>query len=105
MRQVCVLYPLETIKVKCQADGISAAAALRVMLAAGPMPGLRALYSGIGAAAVCSVIVGAVHCEQQRGGGGGGRDCNVAGRWCGPLAGVCVPGSAATRAAVAAARR
>jgi hypothetical protein len=71
--QVCVLYPLETIKVKCQADGLSAAAALRAMMARGAVPGLRALYSGIGAAAVCSIIVGAVHCEWGARTVGGGR--------------------------------
>jgi hypothetical protein len=81
--QVVVLYPLETIKVKCQAEGVGAATAVRAVLASGPRSALRALYSGIGAAAICSVIVGAVHyasfCMSKRaamaatnGGGGGG---------------------------------
>jgi len=60
-RQVCVLYPLETIKIVCQSESISAAAALNKMLSAGPMAGVRQLYNGIGAAALCSVIVGSVH--------------------------------------------
>ncbi|KAI8469632.1 MAG: mitochondrial carrier domain-containing protein [Monoraphidium minutum] len=83
--QVCVLYPLETIKVKCQSDQVSAVAALRAVCARGPVDAARALYSGIGAAAICSIIVGAVHyasfCMSKRaamaavadkGGGGGG---------------------------------
>lgn len=59
--QVCVLYPLETIKVKCQADGVSAAVAVQQMFGKGPFPAMRQLYSGMGAAAFCSIIVGAVH--------------------------------------------
>ncbi len=68
----------------CQAEGISAAAAVRRMLAGGPLAGARALYNGIGAAALCSIIVGSVHyasfCMSKRaavaaaeGGGKGGK--------------------------------
>lgn len=56
-----MLYPLETIKVVCQSEGIGAAAAVRAMFANGPITAARQLYSGIGAAAICSILVGAVH--------------------------------------------
>jgi hypothetical protein len=78
-----VLYPLETIKVTCQAEGLGVAAAVQKLLAGGPWQGVRQLYSGVGAAGVCSIIVGAVHyasfCMSKRaamaaadGGGSGG---------------------------------
>lgn len=87
--QVCVLYPLETLKVKCQAEGVAAAAALSAMLHAGPLGAARQLYAGVGAAALCSVVVGAVHyasfCVSKRAavaaaaaeGGGKGGDANA----------------------------
>lgn len=40
--QISVLYPLETIKVKCQADGLSTAAVLQQIMAQGkPLPILK----------------------------------------------------------------
>ncbi|KXZ43612.1 hypothetical protein GPECTOR_85g342 [Gonium pectorale] len=60
--QIVILYPLETIKVRCQADGISAAAVVRDLLRNGWGPHVLAqLYSGIGSATAFSVVVGAIH--------------------------------------------
>jgi hypothetical protein len=86
--QVGVLYPLETLKVRCQSDGMSvrnvlaamvaaagraenaaaAAAAVASSASASSAAGLQqsrrvlaALYSGFGSAAALSVVVGAVH--------------------------------------------
>eukprot|EP00878_Enallax_costatus_P032553 GHUV01035784.1.p1 GENE.GHUV01035784.1~~GHUV01035784.1.p1 ORF type:complete len:334 (+),score=111.85 GHUV01035784.1:363-1364(+) len=59
--QICVLYPLETIKVKCQSDGLSAAAVIQQLLAKGLPSAARALYAGFLSAALCSVLVGSVH--------------------------------------------
>jgi hypothetical protein len=100
--QVGVLYPLETLKVRCQSDGMSVRGVLSAMVAAAGRETtnkvaasaassaatlqqsqrvLAALYSGFGSAAALSVVVGAVHyasfCASKRlaladGGGGGG---------------------------------
>lgn len=62
--QISVLYPLETIKIKCQAECTSVAAVLRQMAATqrnNPLALLGALYSGYSSAALCSILVGAVH--------------------------------------------
>lgn len=59
--QICVLYPLETIKVKCQSDGLAAAAVLQQLFSNGGPAALKALYAGVMSAALCSVLVGSVH--------------------------------------------
>ncbi|GLC45973.1 hypothetical protein PLESTM_001808700 [Pleodorina starrii] len=60
--QIVLLYPLETIKVRCQADGISAAAVISSMTRNGWGPQfVQQLYSGLGSAAAFSVVVGAIH--------------------------------------------
>ncbi|EFJ49599.1 hypothetical protein VOLCADRAFT_89479 [Volvox carteri f. nagariensis] len=60
--QIVILYPLETIKVRCQADGISASAVLTNMTRDGWGPRfMQQLYSGIGSATAFSVVVGAIH--------------------------------------------
>ncbi|GIL80177.1 hypothetical protein Vretifemale_9357 [Volvox reticuliferus] len=60
--QIVILYPLETIKVRCQADGISTATVLANMTRNGWGPQfIQQLYSGIGSAAAFSVVVGAIH--------------------------------------------
>ncbi|GFH08152.1 uncharacterized protein HaLaN_03069, partial [Haematococcus lacustris] len=61
--QICMLYPVETLKVRCQVDSVSASHVLRHMLA---KHGLgwqlwRRLYSGFSSAALFSMAVGAVH--------------------------------------------
>ena len=76
--QVGVLYPLETLKVRCQSEGRPVRGVFAAMVAAageaGTGPGgaavgaglrsrrvLAALYSGFGSAAALSVVVGALH--------------------------------------------
>lgn len=57
--QICVLYPLETIKVRCQSECVSAGIIIRDLFS---RPGaLRVLYSGFGSAALCSMVVGSIH--------------------------------------------
>lgn len=64
--QVAVLYPLGTIKVRCQAGGLPAAAVLQQLFAPGAGPGavLRQLYAGVMGASVASVAVGEFCCLQ-----------------------------------------
>lgn len=59
--QICVLYPLETIKVKCQSDGLATAAVMQQLLSKGGPAAFKALYAGFVSAALCSVLVGSVH--------------------------------------------
>lgn len=59
--QVCILYPLETIKVQCQAGGAPAAQVLAALARSGPATAARTLYAGFLSAALCSVLVGSVH--------------------------------------------
>lgn len=60
--QVAVLYPLDTIKVRCQAAGCSALTVLRELLVGGVNYALmQKLYAGVVGAALCSIAVGAVH--------------------------------------------
>lgn len=61
--QTCLLYPMETIKVRCQAESMDAMQVVNRMLARyGTGCALvKQLYSGFGAAAAFSIAVGAVH--------------------------------------------
>lgn len=60
--QISILYPLETMKVKCQVECSSGMSVLRQLMQQGsPASVLRALYSGFSSAAICSIVVGAVH--------------------------------------------
>ncbi|WIA22871.1 hypothetical protein OEZ86_009816 [Tetradesmus obliquus] len=59
--QICVMYPLETIKVRCQSDGIAAATVLQQLLAKGAPSAARVLYAGFLSAALSSILVGSVH--------------------------------------------
>jgi hypothetical protein len=71
MAQVGVLYPLETLKVRCQSENQSVRRVFAAMVSAAGAQGgggaaraqrvLAALYSGFGSAAAFSVVVGAVH--------------------------------------------
>ena len=71
LSQILAMYPAEAIKVRCQRDGISAAKVLaQLAKQAAQHPGgtvavVGQLYSGIGAAAVFSIAIGAVHCEHH----------------------------------------
>ncbi|GFR49742.1 hypothetical protein Agub_g11899 [Astrephomene gubernaculifera] len=60
--QIILLYPLETIKVRCQSDGISAVAVVSALLRNGwNAQVVRELYAGLGSATALSVVVGAMH--------------------------------------------
>lgn len=48
-------------QVRCQSDGLSAAAVLQQLAVQGKRNALRQLYNGFGTAAVLSIFVGAVH--------------------------------------------
>lgn len=57
-----LLYPLDTLKVRCQANGQGAGPALRELLAHGlHEKTIRQLYAGLGSAAACSALIGAAH--------------------------------------------
>jgi hypothetical protein len=56
--QIILLYPLESIKVRCQADGISAREVIVALGKEGWGKSLPQLYSGLGSAAVLSIFVG-----------------------------------------------
>jgi hypothetical protein len=56
------LYPLDSLKVLCQARGAPAAAVLAELRRSGrPAAALRSLYAGCGSAALCSAAIGAVY--------------------------------------------
>lgn len=61
--QIAALYPLDTVKVVCQAGDCAPRAALAALIPAGtPAPAaLAALYRGCGGAAVAAAAVGAVY--------------------------------------------
>jgi hypothetical protein len=59
--QICVLYPLETIKIKCQADSIGVGLVMQRLAQQGMAGATSQLYSGFGAAALLSMLVGSVH--------------------------------------------
>jgi solute carrier family 25 S-adenosylmethionine transporter 26 len=55
------LYPLDTLKVQCQARGCSAGTALTRTLALGPTAALRTLYAGMGGAAAGAAAIGSLY--------------------------------------------
>lgn len=60
--QIAVLYPLDTIKVRCQAAGISATAVLKELSKHGiNMRMMKKLYAGVTGAAATSILVGSLH--------------------------------------------
>lgn len=62
LAQIAVLYPLDTVKVRCQATGTSARDVVRKLLAKGSfLTVTRQLYAGIFGAALCSLAVGSLH--------------------------------------------
>ncbi len=69
--QVAVLYPLDTVKVRCQAAGCSAAVVMQELLRGGlNIKVVQQLYAGVISASLCSVVVGSVYylsfCESKR---------------------------------------
>ncbi|KXZ54726.1 hypothetical protein GPECTOR_4g794 [Gonium pectorale] len=66
--QILVLYPLDTVKVRCQASGETAAVVVRRLLRKGVnLQLLQKLYAGALGAAACAVLVGAVHFASYEG--------------------------------------
>jgi solute carrier family 25 (mitochondrial S-adenosylmethionine transporter), member 26 len=69
--QVALLYPLDTIKVRCQASGMSTAAVVRQLLASGSGTAVRQLYAGVMGASVASIAIGSLYyatfCAAKRG--------------------------------------
>lgn len=69
--QVAVLYPLDTLKVRCQASGCGVAAILKDMLRNGiTISVMQQLYAGVVSASICSVAIGSLYyltfCAAQR---------------------------------------
>jgi solute carrier family 25 S-adenosylmethionine transporter 26 len=54
-------FPLDTLKVHCQARSMNLQQALAAVLRQGPVVAVRSLYAGVGTAAIGAAIVGAVH--------------------------------------------
>ncbi|KAG2434716.1 hypothetical protein HXX76_007606 [Chlamydomonas incerta] len=66
--QILVLYPLDTVKVRCQASGETAAVVIRRLLKRGfNVALLKKLYAGAVGAAACAIVVGAVHFASYEG--------------------------------------
>ncbi|KAG2442226.1 hypothetical protein HYH02_009710 [Chlamydomonas schloesseri] len=66
--QILVLYPLDTVKVRCQASGENAAVVIRRLLKRGfNVALLKKLYAGALGAAACAIVVGAVHFASYEG--------------------------------------
>ncbi|KIY98003.1 hypothetical protein MNEG_9958 [Monoraphidium neglectum] len=59
--QISLLYPLDTIKVRCQAQGVPARVVIAALSRLGPRAAAAQLFAGARQAAVASVLVGAVH--------------------------------------------
>lgn len=61
--QISVMYPMDTIKVQCQAQGTCVSGVLACLQARqlGPLQTLRAMYAGCGSSALCSTVIGAVY--------------------------------------------
>ncbi|WPT12529.1 Mitochondrial RNA-splicing protein MRS3 [Picochlorum sp. SENEW3] len=55
------LFPLDTLKVQCQAKSVSLSTALKHIVQQGPRTAVRLLYAGAGTAAFGGTIVGALH--------------------------------------------
>jgi len=55
------LYPLDTIKVKCQAANIGAGQAIRETLALGPSNAIKTLYAGMGSTALGAAAIGSLY--------------------------------------------
>jgi solute carrier family 25 S-adenosylmethionine transporter 26 len=60
--QILVLYPLDTVKIRCQCTGRTAGEVVTRLLRKGVnLQLLRKLYAGALGAAACAVVIGAVH--------------------------------------------
>jgi hypothetical protein len=61
--QLVVTYPIDTVKVLCQAQGTGVGSVVSCLRAQNLGPGrlLGTMYAGCGAAAACSVLIGAAY--------------------------------------------
>lgn len=60
--QVAVLYPLDTIKVRCQATGCSVGSVVKDLLGGGlNIRVFQQLYAGVVSASICSVAIGSLY--------------------------------------------
>mmetsp|Transcript_2226 Transcript_2226/g.5697 ORF Transcript_2226/g.5697 Transcript_2226/m.5697 type:complete len:592 (+) Transcript_2226:140-1915(+) len=62
--QVAILYPLDTIKVRCQAGGMMSSEVIKDLVAQSasrPASLVSSLYAGVWGATLCSILIGAVH--------------------------------------------
>lgn len=55
------LFPLDTLKVQCQAKSVKLSTALQHIVSKGPRSAVKLLYAGAGTAAIGGAIVGALH--------------------------------------------
>lgn len=60
------LFPLDTLKVHCQARSIGIRVAISQIFVKGPLAGVKSLYAGVGTAAIGAAVVGAVHLSVYR---------------------------------------
>ena len=63
MTQIFVLYPMDTLKIQCQAHSLGSRAAWASIVSkhAGPGQLIRSMYAGCGSQVVCSAAIGAVY--------------------------------------------
>ena len=63
MTQIFVLYPMDTLKIQCQAHSLGGRAAWALILSknAGPRQLMRSMYAGCGSQVVCSAAIGSVY--------------------------------------------
>ena len=63
MTQTFVLYPMDTLKIQCQAHSLGSRAAWAAIVSkhAGPGQLMRSMYAGCGSQVVCSAAIGAVY--------------------------------------------
>ena len=63
MTQTFVLYPMDTLKIQCQAHSLGSKAAWASIVSkhAGPGQLMRSMYAGCGSQVVCSAAIGAVY--------------------------------------------
>ena len=63
MAQILALYPMDTLKIQCQAHSLGSRAAWASIVSRhqGPAQLLRSMYAGCGSAIFCSAAIGAVY--------------------------------------------
>ncbi len=63
MGQILVFYPMDTLKIQCQAHSLGSRAAWASIVSRhnGPVQLLRSMYAGCGSQVCCSAAIGAVY--------------------------------------------